>query len=139
MDRDGQFDHAEPGAEMAAGGAHGRNRLGAQLVGELAEVGGLELAQVVRGIDGIEQRGLGQIGHRGLIRLRRRRVERCDSGIGVQFQRSGPWRHADDQTEGDTRVTLSRMVRAGGHCDAKERPERSGRLSQAGEIQQFKR
>ena len=36
MDRDGQLDHAEPGAEMPAGDRHRRDRLGAQLVGELA-------------------------------------------------------------------------------------------------------
>jgi hypothetical protein len=33
---DGQFDHAQAGAEMAAGHRHGVDHLGAQLVGELA-------------------------------------------------------------------------------------------------------
>ena len=38
MERDGELDHAEPGAEMAAGHRDRRDRLGAQLVGELAEL-----------------------------------------------------------------------------------------------------
>ncbi len=35
VQRDGQLDHAERGAEMAAGDGDGVNRLGAQLLGEL--------------------------------------------------------------------------------------------------------
>ena len=46
MDRGGQLDHAEPRAEMPAGGADRGDRLGAQLVGELAQLLGLQLAQV---------------------------------------------------------------------------------------------
>ena len=38
MQRDGQLDHAEPGAEMAAGHRHRVDRLLAQLVRELAQV-----------------------------------------------------------------------------------------------------
>ena len=38
MDRDGQLDHAQPRAEMPAGGADRGDRLGAQFVGELAQL-----------------------------------------------------------------------------------------------------
>ena len=63
MDRGGQLDHAEPRAEMAAGHAHRGDHLGPQLVGELAELAGLEAAELIGGIDGIEQRGRRKIGH----------------------------------------------------------------------------
>src|SRR3546814_4315683 len=46
MDRGGQFDHAQPRPQMAARRPHGRYHLGAQLVGELAELFGLQLAEV---------------------------------------------------------------------------------------------
>ena len=38
VDGDGELDHAEPGAEMAAGHRDRRDRLGAKLVGELAKL-----------------------------------------------------------------------------------------------------
>ena len=56
MERGGQLDDAQPAAEMAAGGADRRNHLGAQLVGELAEVFGLQLAEVGGDIHRVEQR-----------------------------------------------------------------------------------
>ena len=59
VDGDGQLDDAEPGAEMPAGRTHGRDRLRAQLVGELAKLLRIELAQVLGRIDGIEQRRAG--------------------------------------------------------------------------------
>ena len=46
MQRDGQLDDAEAGAEMAAGDRDGVDRLGAQLVGELAELALVERPQV---------------------------------------------------------------------------------------------
>ena len=55
VQRHRQLDHAEPGAEMAAGDRNCRNRLLAQLVGELPEVGFGQLAQILRRPDAIEQ------------------------------------------------------------------------------------
>ena len=46
VQRDGQLDHAEAGAEMAAGDRHGVDRLLAQFVGELAQLALVEPAQV---------------------------------------------------------------------------------------------
>ena len=49
VQRDGQLDHAEPGAQMAAGHRDRVDRLGAQLVGELPQLAFVELAQVLGG------------------------------------------------------------------------------------------
>jgi hypothetical protein len=59
MDRDGQLDHAEARSEVPAGRADRVDHLGAQLVGELAQVPALEPAQVLGGVDGVEKRGVG--------------------------------------------------------------------------------
>ncbi len=67
MERDGQLDHAEPRAEMAAGDRDRRDRLRAQLVGELAELLGLQFAQVFGCTDLIEERRYGAVGHCGCI------------------------------------------------------------------------
>ena len=63
MERDGQLDDAEPGAEMAAGHRHRRDRLRAQFVGELAELAALQFAQLFRGPDRVEQRRLRTLTH----------------------------------------------------------------------------
>ena len=51
-----QFDDAEAGAEMAAGDRDGIDGFLTQLVGDLPDLFDLELAQVVRGADGVEKR-----------------------------------------------------------------------------------
>ena len=56
VQRHRQLDHAQPGAEMAAGDRDGRDRLLAQLVGELAQLVGLQPTDVGRYVDGIEKR-----------------------------------------------------------------------------------
>ena len=66
VQRDGQLDHAEAGAEMAAGDRDRVDGLGAQLVGELAQARLVELAQVSGRADRVEQRGLR--GGQGLLR-----------------------------------------------------------------------
>ncbi len=48
MQRHGEFDDAEPGAQMAAGDRNRADRLGAQFVGERAQVACRQLAQVGR-------------------------------------------------------------------------------------------
>ena len=48
VQRDSQLDHAEPGAEMAAGDRDGVDRLLAQFVGELAQLTLVEPAQIFR-------------------------------------------------------------------------------------------
>ncbi len=53
-----QLDHAEAGAKVAAGYRYGRDQLLAQLVGELAQVVLLQLAQVGRNRDLIEEGSL---------------------------------------------------------------------------------
>jgi hypothetical protein len=58
VQRNGELDHAEPGAEVAAGHRDGIDHLQAELVGELAQVGGIELAQVDRRVDLVKQRRL---------------------------------------------------------------------------------
>ncbi len=60
VQRHRQFDHAEPGAEMAAGLRHGIDQFGAQLVGELRQVGFRQLAQVGRELDTVEQGRFGR-------------------------------------------------------------------------------
>ena len=59
MEGHGQLDHPETGAEMAARDRHRIDRLLAQLVGELAQLSALQAAQVRRGLDQVEQGGLG--------------------------------------------------------------------------------
>jgi len=62
----GQFDHAETCTEVAASDGHCVDGLLAQLVGDLTNLLDLELAQIFRCPDRIEQRGLTKIGH-GII------------------------------------------------------------------------
>ena len=56
MDRGGELDHAEARAEVTAGHRDGIDGLLTQLVGDLANLLDLELAQVVRRPDGVEKR-----------------------------------------------------------------------------------
>ena len=63
MDRGGQFDDAEAGAEMAAGHRNGVDGFLAQLVGDLPHLLDLELAQIVRGADRVEKRRFTKCGH----------------------------------------------------------------------------
>ena len=56
MQRNGELDHAEAGAEMTAGDRHGVDRLLTQFVGDLAKLALVETAKVVGRNDLIEQR-----------------------------------------------------------------------------------
>ena len=58
-----QLDHAEAGAEMSAGHRDGVDGLLTQLVGDLPDLLHLEPAQIVRGPDRVEKRGLTKYGH----------------------------------------------------------------------------
>jgi len=58
VQRDRQFDHAEPGAEVAAGHGNGADRLGAQFIDELLQFAFRQFAQIRRRADGIEKRGV---------------------------------------------------------------------------------
>ena len=58
VQRHRQFDDAEAGAEMAAGHRDRADRLGAQFVGELAQVACRQGAQIGRRVNAIEQRRL---------------------------------------------------------------------------------
>jgi hypothetical protein len=64
VERDRQLDDAEPRAEMPACHRHGRNRLGAQLIGQLTQLLGRQFAQVLRHIHLVEQRRRGSLGHK---------------------------------------------------------------------------
>ena len=64
MDGDRQLDHAEPGAEVPAGHRHGRDRLLAELVGELRELILAQCPDVGWIFDLIEQRRVGPVAHR---------------------------------------------------------------------------
>src|SRR5574340_1132078 len=56
MQRDAQLDRAEVGRQVPAGLAHRLDQETAQLVGELRQLRALQLAQIIRQIDGIQQR-----------------------------------------------------------------------------------
>ena len=58
MQRDGQLDDAKACAKMAAGDGHGVDRLMPQFVGDLFEIDGLQLAQIVRRLNRVEKRRL---------------------------------------------------------------------------------
>ena len=62
VQRDGQLDHAEAGAEMAAGLGDRVDGLMAQFVGQLLELLGRKVLQIARKMDTIEQRGFGYFG-----------------------------------------------------------------------------
>ena len=63
VDGHGQFDHAKPRAEMAAGHRDGGDHLFANLVRQLLELALVELANVCRVLDLVEQRSHGTISH----------------------------------------------------------------------------
>ena len=63
MDGGGEFDHAETGAEMAAGDGDRVDRFLTQFVGDLLHLLDLELAEVVGRPDGVEKRRLTECGH----------------------------------------------------------------------------
>ena len=65
-----QLDHAKAGAEMATGYGDGVDGLLAQLVRHLAKLARFELSEVVRGLDLVEQRGLGGNSHAMLLKDR---------------------------------------------------------------------
>jgi hypothetical protein len=60
MKRDGEFDHAEAGAEVSTSNRDGVNHLRAQLVGELTQIAFGETAEIVRRFDGVEE---GRLAH----------------------------------------------------------------------------
>ena len=63
MDRGGQFDDAEAGAEVAAGHRHGVDGFLTELVGDLPHLLDLELAKIVGRADGVEKRRFTKCGH----------------------------------------------------------------------------
>jgi hypothetical protein len=63
MDRGGQFDDAEAGAEMAAGDRNRVDGFLAKLVGHLPDLFHLEPAQIVGGADRVEKRRFTEYGH----------------------------------------------------------------------------
>ena len=87
VQRHRQLDHAEAGAEMAAGHGDSVDGLLAQLVRHLAKLARLELPEVVRGLDLVEQRGLGGNSHAMLLKGPtndyRQTVYRLTAFIGV--------------------------------------------------------
>ena len=56
---DGQFDHAETGAEMAAGDGDGVDGLGPQFVSQLLQLRDVEAPGVGGEMDLVEERGVG--------------------------------------------------------------------------------
>ena len=57
VQRDGQLDHAQTGAKMAAGDRHSIDRLLPQFVGHLTQLARVEAPEVVGGFDAVEQWG----------------------------------------------------------------------------------
>src|SRR3546814_10685112 len=76
LERGRQFDDTESRSQMPARRPHRRNHFGAQFVGELAEVFGLQLAEVGGDIHRVEQRRMRTIGHRAVIKITADSVER---------------------------------------------------------------
>ena len=58
VQRNGQLDDAEAGAEMAAGDRDRADRLGAQFVGNLPQVVFVDAAQIGRALDRVQHCGL---------------------------------------------------------------------------------
>ena len=65
VERDGQLDHAQAGAEVPPGDRHRRNHLGAKFLGQLGQLVLGQRANIGGRIDGVEQRRVGTIGHEG--------------------------------------------------------------------------
>ena len=63
VDRHRQLHHPKRGPEMPAGGGHRVDRLRAQLVGKLRQLGALELADIGGEFDLVEQGSRGTITH----------------------------------------------------------------------------
>ena len=63
MDRGGQFDDAEAGAEMSAGDGNRIDGFLTQFIGHLPDLFHLEPAQIVRGADRVEKRRFTEYGH----------------------------------------------------------------------------
>ena len=57
VQRDGQFDDAQAGAQVTPCDSNGIDRLRAQFVGHLSKLAFAQLPQVSGGVDGIEQGG----------------------------------------------------------------------------------
>jgi len=116
MEGERQFDDAEPGAQMTAGDRDGADRLGAQLIGELAQVALGQGAQILRNVNSIEQRRFG-------------------NRHNIPFIPSGrvPSRAARVRTGLNHGVGYTRMA-VGGNSWAKVRPgsERSGAVRRDG-------
>ncbi len=84
MQRHRQLDHAQAGAEMAAGLGDGVDHLVAQLVGELPELLGRQIFQVRRNMDPVEQRRRGGLGHAKLrerAKMPKKEARRDTGGI----------------------------------------------------------
>ena len=64
VQRHGQLDHAEAGAEMAAGLGDRVDGLPPQLVGQLLELLGRQVLHVARKVDAVEQRCFGSFGQK---------------------------------------------------------------------------
>ena len=58
MQRDGELDHAEPGAQVPAGYGDSVDRFLPQFIGQLAQLAGVELPEIAGHFDAVEQRGL---------------------------------------------------------------------------------
>ncbi len=66
MDRHGQLDHAKPRPQMPAGDRHGINHLGTQFICDLLHLCRLQAAQISRGVNRVQKRGLGGRAHTDL-------------------------------------------------------------------------
>ena len=85
VERDGQFDDAEAGAQMAAGDRDGVDDLGAQLVGHLTQLRAVQRLQVGGRID------VSSSGVSGPVRTS---SERPRFGLDCQWFRAGPGANA---------------------------------------------
>jgi hypothetical protein len=58
VNRDGQLDHAEGGAKMAAGDGDGVDHLGSKFLGDLSELFPRKVTQIGWDMNAVEQRGM---------------------------------------------------------------------------------
>src|SRR6202008_4584302 len=77
VQRHGELDHAEPGAEMAAGDGNRVDHLLPQLVGDLAQSALIQTAQIGGNLDLVQQRRLALRCHRNLSAYERRSTTNC--------------------------------------------------------------
>ena len=91
-----EFDHAKTGAQVTAGDGYRVDCLLAQLIGDLAQLFRLELPQVIRGLDEVEQRGFRGNSHSMLLLTTYRLSGGSPNGVYWGLARAQPHAHVHE-------------------------------------------